>query len=83
MNSVKELIALAKKPGSKLSYGTPGIGNTQHLAGELFNARAGTQIVHVPYKGAGQAITGVLAGEVRDDVRDDAARPAAHPGRAS
>ena len=57
VKSVKELIALAKKPGSKLSYGTPGIGNTQHLSGELFNARAGTQIVHVPYKGAGQAIT--------------------------
>jgi tripartite-type tricarboxylate transporter receptor subunit TctC len=64
VNSVKELIALAKKPGSKLSYGTPGIGNTQHLAGSLFNARAGTDIVHVPYKGAGQAITGLLAGEV-------------------
>ena len=64
VNSVKELIALAKKPGSKLAYGTPGIGNTQHLSGELFNARAGTKLVHVPYKGAGQAITGVLANEV-------------------
>jgi tripartite-type tricarboxylate transporter receptor subunit TctC len=64
VNSVKELIALAKKPGSKLSYSTPGIGNTQHLSGELFNARAGTQIVHVPFKGAGQAITAVLSGEV-------------------
>ena len=62
--SVKELIALAQKPGSRLSYGTPGIGNTQHLAAELFNARAGTQITHVPYKGAGQAITGLLSGEV-------------------
>jgi tripartite-type tricarboxylate transporter receptor subunit TctC len=64
VNSVKELIALAKKPGSKLSYGTPGIGNTQHLAGALFNARAGTQVTHVPYKGAGQAITALLSGEV-------------------
>ena len=64
VSSVKELIALAKKPGSKLSYGTPGIGNTQHLAASLFNARAGTDIVHVPYKGAGQAITALLAGEV-------------------
>ena len=64
VNSVQELIALAKKPGSKLSYGTPGIGNTQHLSGELFNARAGTQIVHVPYKGAGQAITALLSNEV-------------------
>jgi tripartite-type tricarboxylate transporter receptor subunit TctC len=65
VNSVKELIALAKKPGSKLAYGTPGIGNTQHLSGELFNSRAGTQIVHVPYKGAGAAITAVLSGEVQ------------------
>lgn len=64
VNSLKELIALAKKPGSKLSYGTPGIGNTQHLASALFNARAGTDIVHVPYKGAGQAIGALLAGEV-------------------
>jgi len=64
VNTVGELIALAKKPGSRLSYGTPGIGNTQHLSGELFNARAGTRIVHVPYKGAGQAITGVLSNEV-------------------
>ena len=64
VKSLKELIALAKKPGSNLSYSTPGIGNTQHLAGELFNSRAGTRIVHVPYKGAGQAITGVLTGEV-------------------
>ena len=64
VKSLKELIALAKKPGSNLSYSTPGVGNTPHLAGELFNSRAGTRIVHVPYKGAGQAITGVLTGEV-------------------
>ncbi|MES2561459.1 MAG: tripartite tricarboxylate transporter substrate binding protein [Pseudomonadota bacterium] len=64
VTSLKELIALAKKPGAKLAYATPGIGNTQHLSGELFNSRAGTQIVHVPFKGAGQAITGVISGEV-------------------
>ena len=63
-NSVKELVALAKKPGTKLSYGTPGIGNTQHLGAALFAARTGTQFTHVPYKGAGQAITGLLSGEV-------------------
>ena len=62
--SVKELVALAKKPGSKLSYGTPGIGNTQHLGAALFTARTGTQFTHVPYKGAGQAITGLVSGEV-------------------
>jgi tripartite-type tricarboxylate transporter receptor subunit TctC len=65
VSSLKELIALAKRPASKLSYATPGIGNTQHLSGELFNARAGTSIVHVPYKGAGAAITAVLTGEVQ------------------
>jgi tripartite-type tricarboxylate transporter receptor subunit TctC len=65
VNSLKELIALAKKPGSKLAYGSPGVGNTQHLTGSLFNARAGTHIVHVPYKGAGAAITALLGGEIQ------------------
>ena len=63
--TLKELIELAKTPGAKLSYATPGVGNTQHLTGELFNSRAGTHIVHVPYKGAGAAITAVLSGEVQ------------------
>ena len=63
-SSVKELVALAKKPGSKLSYGTPGIGNTQHLGAALFAARTGTDFTHVPYKGAGQAITALVSGEV-------------------
>jgi len=63
VKSVKELVVLAKNSG-KLSYGTPGIGNTQHLAGELFNLRAQTQLLHVPYKGLTPAITAVLAGEV-------------------
>jgi len=63
VKSVKELVVLAKNSG-KLSYGTPGIGNTQHLAGELFNLRAQTRLLHVPYKGLTPAITAVLAGEV-------------------
>ncbi|HEX2830633.1 MAG TPA: tripartite tricarboxylate transporter substrate binding protein [Burkholderiales bacterium] len=63
-HSVKELVALAKQPGSKLSYGTPGIGNTQHLGAALFAARTGAQLTHVPYKGAGQAITALVSGEV-------------------
>ncbi|MBI4193635.1 MAG: tripartite tricarboxylate transporter substrate binding protein [Betaproteobacteria bacterium] len=65
VNSVKELIALARKPGTKLAYGSAGVGNTLHLAGALFNARAGTSMVHVPYKGAGPAITGLLGGEIQ------------------
>jgi tripartite-type tricarboxylate transporter receptor subunit TctC len=64
VSSLAGLIALAKKPGSKLSYGTPGTGSTPHLAAALFNVRAGTQMVHVPYKGMGQALTALLSGEV-------------------
>ncbi len=61
--SVMELVALAKnKP---LSYGTPGIGNTLHLATELFNVRAGTQLLHVPYKGVAPALNSLLAGETQ------------------
>jgi tripartite-type tricarboxylate transporter receptor subunit TctC len=65
VNSVSELVALAKKPGSKLAFGSAGQGNTLHLAGALFNHRAGTHIVHVPYKGAGPAIAAVIAGEIQ------------------
>jgi len=65
VRTVKELIALAGKPGAKLAYGSPGVGNTIHLASALFNVRAGTQMVHVPYKGAGPAITALLAGEIQ------------------
>lgn len=63
--NVKELIALAKKPDSRIAYGSPGIGNTIHLTSALFNARAGTHMVHVPYKGAGPAITALMAGEIQ------------------
>jgi tripartite-type tricarboxylate transporter receptor subunit TctC len=63
--TLKELIALARKPDSKISYGSPGVGNTIHLAGALVNARAGTNMVHVPYKGAGPAIGALLAGEIQ------------------
>jgi len=65
VKSVKELIELARKPGSRVSYASPGIGNTIHLAAALFDARAGTGMVHVPYKGAGPAITAVVSGEVQ------------------
>jgi len=65
VRTVKELIALAGKPGAKLAYGSPGVGNTIHLASALFNVRAGTQMVHVPYKGAGTAIPALLEGETQ------------------
>jgi tripartite-type tricarboxylate transporter receptor subunit TctC len=62
--SLQELIALAKKD-SRLSYGSPGIGNTLHLAAEFFNVRAGTHLAHVPYKGVAPAMNAAIAGEVQ------------------
>jgi tripartite-type tricarboxylate transporter receptor subunit TctC len=62
--SVSEVVALARsKPGS-LTYASAGIGNITHLAGELFNAMSGARLVHVPYKGGGQAIADVSGGHV-------------------
>ena len=63
--SVQEFLALARKPGAKLAYSSPGTGNTIHLAGALFNARAGTSMTHVPYKGGGPAVAALLGGEVQ------------------
>ena len=64
-NSIKELIALAKaKPGS-LNYISCGGGSPQHIAGEMFNAMAGVQMQHVPYKGCGAAIPDAVAGVVQ------------------
>jgi tripartite-type tricarboxylate transporter receptor subunit TctC len=60
--NVKELIALGKQ--RPLRYSTAGIGNGQHLAGALFAERAGIEMLHVPYKGGGPAVTAVLGGEV-------------------
>ncbi|OAF10467.1 MFS transporter [Bradyrhizobium centrolobii] len=62
--SLGDLIAMAKeKPGS-LSFGSVGFGSTHHLAGELLNATAGIEIVHVPYRGDAQSVTALLGGEV-------------------
>ncbi len=65
VGSVRDLVDYAKKPGAKLAYGSPGVGNALHLAAALFNQRAGTNMVHVPYKGAGAAIAALMAGEVQ------------------
>ena len=62
--SLKELVALAKNRPGKLSYGSSGAGNITHLVAELFNASAGTQIQHVPYKGSGPALTDVLGRQI-------------------
>jgi tripartite-type tricarboxylate transporter receptor subunit TctC len=62
--SVRELVAYAKANPGKLNFGSAGIGNATHLAAELFKQRTGVDIVHVPYKGAFEAVTGVMSGQV-------------------
>ena len=63
--SVKELIALAKARPGQLNFASAGIGNATHLAGELFKSLAQVDIVHVPYKGSGPALTDLLGGQVQ------------------
>jgi tripartite-type tricarboxylate transporter receptor subunit TctC len=62
VHSVTELIALAKEKPGQLNYASAGIGSFQHLGGELFKLTAGINMVHVPYKGGGPAMTDVLGG---------------------
>ena len=64
LTSVKELIAYAKANPGKLSYASSGVGTLQHLAMELFKDMTGTEIAHIPYKGAAGMINDILAGEV-------------------
>ena len=64
VNNVAELIALAKTKPGILTYGSSGIGSTQHLAGALFSQIAGISLNHIPYKGSGQAIIDLLAGQI-------------------
>jgi tripartite-type tricarboxylate transporter receptor subunit TctC len=62
--NVKEFIALAKaKPGS-LNFASSGVGGTPHMCSELFKRTAGVNIVHIPYKGAGEAVPAVIGGQV-------------------
>lgn len=63
--TVQEFVALAKaKPGS-MNYGSGGNGTNTHLGGELFKSAAGVDLLHVPYKGAGQVLTDLMAGQVQ------------------
>jgi tripartite-type tricarboxylate transporter receptor subunit TctC len=63
--SVQALIAQARANPGKLNYGSVGYGNLTHLAGELLKLRTGIDIVHIPYKGAGEAQTALLGGQVQ------------------
>jgi tripartite-type tricarboxylate transporter receptor subunit TctC len=62
--NVKELIALAKARPKQVNFAGSGSGSTPHLAGELFRTMTNTQMLHIPYRGTGPAITGLLSGEV-------------------
>jgi tripartite-type tricarboxylate transporter receptor subunit TctC len=62
--SVSELVALAKSKPGKLTYASSGAGSLQHIAAELFKSAAGVDLVHVPFKGSGQAVIDLLAGQV-------------------
>jgi tripartite-type tricarboxylate transporter receptor subunit TctC len=64
IRSIRDFLTQARQPGTTISYGSPGTGNTLHLAGELLNLMAGTHMLHVPYKGAAPALNAVMAGEV-------------------
>lgn len=61
---VQALIALAKAEPGKLAFASSGVGNSDHLCGELFNLMAGIQAIHVPYKGGAPAATDVMAGRI-------------------
>ena len=63
-NSVQELVALAKATPGKLTYGSPGTGNVNHLVGETFKSLTGVDLVHAPYKGAALVVTDVVAGHI-------------------
>jgi tripartite-type tricarboxylate transporter receptor subunit TctC len=65
VKNTSELIAYAKANPGKVNFGSSGTGTPLHLGGELFNVQAGTDITHVPYKGAAPALTDVLGGQIQ------------------
>lgn len=80
---LRELAEAARARPGAFSYGSPGIGLSQHLAGELFKLRAGVDIPHVPYRGAGPALADLIAGHIPLGVTAIASMaPAARAGRA-
>src|SRR5262249_55332615 len=64
-NTVPELIAYAKANPRKLNMASPGIGTTPHLTGELFKMMTAVDMVHVPYRGSGPALSDLIAGQVQ------------------
>ncbi len=64
VKTLQELVEYAKKNPGKLNYGNAGVGSTHHLAGELFALQSGTELVAVPFQGAGPMLTGLIGGQV-------------------
>jgi tripartite-type tricarboxylate transporter receptor subunit TctC len=64
MRTISDLIATAKKNPGKLNYGSVGVGSVFHLAAELFNVMAGTDLTHVPYKGGAEPLTELIGGRL-------------------
>ena len=62
--TVNDMIAISKKDPQGLSYGTSGAGSSPHIAGELLKQKTGANLVHIPYKGGGQAMTDLLGGNI-------------------
>ena len=62
--TLQEFIAYCKANPGKTNFGSAGLGTTRHLAGEIFNAKTGTTMTHVPYKGSGPATAALISGEV-------------------
>ncbi len=80
VKSIADLIAYAKANPGKLSYGTPGVGTPQHIAGELFAHLAGIKMEHIPYRGAN--LTDVMSGVVPVGIQNaGAAMPLVRDGR--
>jgi len=65
LRSVSDLIAQAKANPGKLSYGSPGVGSAPHLAEQVFESIADVKLLHVPYRGAGSALTDLIAGQTQ------------------
>ena len=70
VNTLGDLIALAKQQPGKLTYASSGAGGAIHLASELFKREAGVDLVHVPYRGGGPAVIGLLSGDVDVFISD-------------
>lgn len=81
-NNLKDFIAFAQAQGGKVNFGSPGAGTSGHLTGELFNLVTKARMTHIPYKGAGFAVTANIANEVQASFLSTAtAQPHVKAGR--